>query len=98
MRVLPVPVAITRRNRRRFLSMPSMTDWMAWSWKPRPAMAVSISSSWRGFLYFRMKRRHARSCRVDYRMLLRSGPLTKRFGDELVEQVILGQRPENARK
>ena len=35
---------------------------------------------------------------IYYRMLLRSGPLTKRFGDELVEQVIRGHRLGNARK
>jgi AcrR family transcriptional regulator len=29
---------------------------------------------------------------IYYRLLLRSGPLTKRFGDELVEQVIRGHR------
>ena len=29
---------------------------------------------------------------ICYRMLLRSGPLTRRFGEELVEQVILGHR------
>jgi AcrR family transcriptional regulator len=33
---------------------------------------------------------------IYYRLLLRSGPLTKRFGEELVEQVIRGQRSENA--
>ena len=30
---------------------------------------------------------------IYYRMLLRSGPLTKQFGEELVEQVIRGHRP-----
>ncbi len=35
---------------------------------------------------------------IYYRMLLRSGPLTRRFGEELVEQVIRGHRSENARK
>ena len=35
---------------------------------------------------------------IYYRMLLRSGPLTKRFGDELVEQVVRGHRSGNARK
>jgi AcrR family transcriptional regulator len=35
---------------------------------------------------------------IYYRMLLRSGPLTKRFGEELVEQVILGHRSGNAHK
>jgi hypothetical protein len=34
---------------------------------------------------------------IYYRMLLRSAPLTKRFGEELVEQVILGHRSGNAR-
>ena len=34
---------------------------------------------------------------IYYRLLLRSAPLTKRFGDELVEQVIRGQRSGNAR-
>src|SRR5258705_6555228 len=34
---------------------------------------------------------------IYYRLLLRSGPLTRRFGDELVEQVILGHRSGNAR-
>ena len=29
---------------------------------------------------------------IYYRFLLRSGPLTKRFGEELVEQVLRGQR------
>src|SRR5436190_3211781 len=29
---------------------------------------------------------------IYYRLLLRSGPLTKRFGEELVEQVLGGQR------
>ena len=29
---------------------------------------------------------------IYYRLLLRSGPLTRRFGDELVEQVIRGHR------
>ena len=35
---------------------------------------------------------------IYYRRLLRSGPLTKRFGEELVEQVIRAHRLENARK
>ena len=35
---------------------------------------------------------------IYYRMLLRSGPLTRRFGDELVEQVICGHRPGSARR
>jgi AcrR family transcriptional regulator len=35
---------------------------------------------------------------IYYRMLLRSGPLTRQFGDELVEQVIRGHRAGNARK
>ena len=35
---------------------------------------------------------------IYYRMLLRSGPLTRRFGEELVEQVILGHRSGNAHK
>ncbi len=34
---------------------------------------------------------------IYYRMLLRSGPLTRRFGEGLVEQVILGHRSGNAR-
>ena len=34
---------------------------------------------------------------IYYRLLLRSGPLTRRFGEELVEQVICGHRSENAR-
>src|SRR5579864_5895321 len=34
---------------------------------------------------------------IYYRLLLRSGPLTRRFGDELVEQVIRGHRSGNAR-
>jgi AcrR family transcriptional regulator len=34
---------------------------------------------------------------IYYRMLLRSGPLTTRFGEDLVEQVILGHRSGNAR-
>jgi AcrR family transcriptional regulator len=34
---------------------------------------------------------------IYYRMLLRSGPLTRRFGEDLVEQVILGHRSGNAR-
>jgi hypothetical protein len=29
---------------------------------------------------------------IYYRLLLRSGPLTKRFGEELVEQVLRGHR------
>src|SRR6201993_2960195 len=29
---------------------------------------------------------------IYYRMLLRSGPMTRRFGEELVEQVLRGQR------
>ena len=33
---------------------------------------------------------------IYYRMLLRSGPLTRRFGEDLVEQVILGHRSGNA--
>jgi hypothetical protein len=35
---------------------------------------------------------------IYYRTLLRSGPLTRRFGEELVEQVIRGHRSESARK
>jgi AcrR family transcriptional regulator len=35
---------------------------------------------------------------IYYRMLLRSGPLTRRFGEELVEQVIRGHRSGSARK
>src|ERR1700719_4016700 len=34
---------------------------------------------------------------IYYRMLLRSDPLTKRFGEELVEQVIRGHRSGSAR-
>src|SRR5204863_5917625 len=34
---------------------------------------------------------------IYYRLLLRSGPLTRRFGEELIEQVIRGHRSENAR-
>jgi AcrR family transcriptional regulator len=34
---------------------------------------------------------------IYYRMLLRSGPLTRRFGEDLVEQVIVGHRSGNAR-
>src|SRR5579862_3976625 len=34
---------------------------------------------------------------IYYRLLLRSGPLTRRFGDELVEQIIRGPRSESAR-
>jgi AcrR family transcriptional regulator len=34
---------------------------------------------------------------IYYRFLLRSGPLTRRFGEELVEQVIRGHRAGNAR-
>jgi AcrR family transcriptional regulator len=34
---------------------------------------------------------------IYYRMLLRSGPLTRRFGEELVKQVIRGHRSGNAR-
>jgi AcrR family transcriptional regulator len=34
---------------------------------------------------------------IYYRLLLRSGPLTRRFGEELVEQVIRGHRSGNAR-
>jgi len=34
---------------------------------------------------------------IYYRFLLRSAPLTRRFGDELVEQVIRGYRSGNAR-
>jgi AcrR family transcriptional regulator len=33
---------------------------------------------------------------IYYRLLLRSGPLTRRFGEELVEQVIRGHRSGNA--
>jgi AcrR family transcriptional regulator len=35
---------------------------------------------------------------IYYRMLLRSGLLTRRFGEELVEQVIRGHRSGNARR
>jgi AcrR family transcriptional regulator len=31
---------------------------------------------------------------IYYRLLLRSGPLTRRFGEQLVEQVLRGQRAE----
>ena len=34
---------------------------------------------------------------IYYRVLLRSGPLTRRFGEELVEQVIRGHRSGNSR-
>jgi AcrR family transcriptional regulator len=34
---------------------------------------------------------------IYYRLLLRSGPLTRRFGEELVEQIIRGHRSGNAR-
>jgi hypothetical protein len=34
---------------------------------------------------------------IYYRFLLRSGPLTRRFGEELIDQVIRGHRTENAR-
>jgi len=34
---------------------------------------------------------------IYYRLLLRSGPLTRRFGEELVEQVIRGHRSGHAR-
>jgi Tetracyclin repressor-like, C-terminal domain len=34
---------------------------------------------------------------IYYRLLLRSGLLTRRFGEELVEQVIQGHRSGNAR-
>ena len=34
---------------------------------------------------------------IYYRLLLRSGPLTRRFGEELVEQVIHGHRSGNSR-
>jgi AcrR family transcriptional regulator len=34
---------------------------------------------------------------IYYHLLLRSGPLTRRFGEELVEQVIRGHRSRNAR-
>ena len=34
---------------------------------------------------------------IYYRMLLRSDPFTKRFGEELVEQVIRGHRSGSAR-
>jgi AcrR family transcriptional regulator len=34
---------------------------------------------------------------IYYRLLLRTGPLTRRFGEELVEQVIRGHRSGNAR-
>jgi hypothetical protein len=35
---------------------------------------------------------------IYYRMLLRSGPLTRQFGQELVEQVIRGHRSGNVRE
>jgi AcrR family transcriptional regulator len=34
---------------------------------------------------------------IYYRLLLRSDPLTRQFGDELVEQIICGHRSGNAR-
>jgi AcrR family transcriptional regulator len=34
---------------------------------------------------------------IYYRLLLRSGPLTKRFGEELVEHVLRGQRAGSGR-
>jgi hypothetical protein len=34
---------------------------------------------------------------IYYRLLLRSGPLTRRFGEELVQQLIHGHRSGNAR-
>jgi hypothetical protein len=34
---------------------------------------------------------------IYYRMLLRSGPLTRRFGEEVVEQVLRGQRARSGR-
>jgi AcrR family transcriptional regulator len=34
---------------------------------------------------------------IYYRLLLRSGPLTRRFGEEVVEQVIGGHRSANSR-
>jgi len=34
---------------------------------------------------------------IYYRMLLRSGPLTRRFGEELVDQVIRGHRSASPR-
>jgi AcrR family transcriptional regulator len=34
---------------------------------------------------------------IYYRLLVRSGPLTRRFGEELVEQVIRGHRSGNTR-
>jgi len=34
---------------------------------------------------------------IYYRLLLRSGPLTRRFGEQLVEQVIRGHRSASAR-
>ena len=34
---------------------------------------------------------------IYYRFLLRSGPLTRRFGEDLVEQVVRGHRSGNAR-
>jgi hypothetical protein len=34
---------------------------------------------------------------IYYRFLLRSGPLTGRFGEDLVDQVIGGHRSENTR-
>jgi AcrR family transcriptional regulator len=34
---------------------------------------------------------------IYYRFLLRSGPLTRRFGEELVDQVIRGHRSEDSR-
>jgi hypothetical protein len=34
---------------------------------------------------------------IYYRLLLRSGPLTRRFGEELVDQVIRGHRSGSPR-
>src|ERR1700719_22488 len=36
-------------------------------------------------------------CAIYYRLLLRSGPLTRRFGEELVDQVIRGHRSGSPR-
>ena len=35
---------------------------------------------------------------IYYRLLLRTGPLTRRFGEELVEQVIRGHRAGPAQR
>jgi len=35
---------------------------------------------------------------IYYRLLLRSGPLTRRFGEDLVEQVLRGNRPSHSQR